>query len=504
MKSIFVCLPLSVLCLSLTSINAQEYSDLWGVDGEKWATHDRLPDFSYAGYAFGEAPIPDFEVVANVKDFGATGDGQTDDTKAFIDAIESTENGALFVPEGRYVISDILWIKKPNFVMRGEGPDKTTLFLNKPLQEIKPHASKRANGEPVSEYSWSGGFLWMKGRYLETFITNISQSSKRGERTLTVENGNALKPGQVIMIEQRELNPSSLLKHVYSGDTGNVKAIKKVRVPMLARIASIDGNQVTLDRNLRYDIQPQWSPRILIFSSSLYNSGIESLTCEFPNTPYLGHFSEQGWNAIEIAAAMNCWVKDVAIINADSGIFIGGYNVTIEGVLFTSDRDSHLGFTGHHAITVGRDCLVQNFDIQTRFIHDITMSAFAAGNVIKGGKGIDLTLDHHRRGPNHNLFTNLDLGAGTNPWLSGGGLGLGKHTAGNSVFWNLKSDFPVNMPAPGFGPATLAFVGFHSSDPTQKDPGSRWVETIWPDNLQPVDLHQAQLEKRLSQEAPEK
>ena len=50
-------------------------SALYGADGESWDPRGRLPDFSYAGYRAGEAPIPDVAVVANVRDQGAVGDG---------------------------------------------------------------------------------------------------------------------------------------------------------------------------------------------------------------------------------------------------------------------------------------------------------------------------------------------------------------------------------------------------------------------------------------------
>lgn len=74
-----------------------------------------------AGYAGNDRPIPTPPVVANVRDFGAKGDGVSDDSAAFLEAIEATNNGALYVPPGRYNISRVLWISKSNFVLRGAG-----------------------------------------------------------------------------------------------------------------------------------------------------------------------------------------------------------------------------------------------------------------------------------------------------------------------------------------------------------------------------------------------
>lgn len=52
--------------------------------------------------------------VANVKDYGATGDGLTDDTNAFVDAINSEL--PVYVPSGDYVVTEI-----SPFVIFGEG-----------------------------------------------------------------------------------------------------------------------------------------------------------------------------------------------------------------------------------------------------------------------------------------------------------------------------------------------------------------------------------------------
>ncbi len=57
-------------------------SALWGEQGEKWSAQSRLPDFSFAGYHCGEDPIPRVAVAASIRDFGARGDGVTDDTTA--------------------------------------------------------------------------------------------------------------------------------------------------------------------------------------------------------------------------------------------------------------------------------------------------------------------------------------------------------------------------------------------------------------------------------------
>ena len=84
LASLFIC-PLS----------AKETSDLWGKNGELWKpdpknqAYTKLLDFTDVGYMKGDVRLPDWPVGVNVKDFGAVGDGETDDTKALIEAIKA-------------------------------------------------------------------------------------------------------------------------------------------------------------------------------------------------------------------------------------------------------------------------------------------------------------------------------------------------------------------------------------------------------------------------------
>ena len=48
-----------------------------------------LPDFSFAGYKWGEEPIPDFEgEVISIEDYGAIANDKKDDTKALLITIK--------------------------------------------------------------------------------------------------------------------------------------------------------------------------------------------------------------------------------------------------------------------------------------------------------------------------------------------------------------------------------------------------------------------------------
>jgi len=141
MIKIAIWLQLSA-CLFVTlalSATAQETSVLWGKNGEAWdPATSRLKDFSNVGYMKGDVPIPDWPVKVKVTDFGAVPDDLIDDSKAFIDAIAACpDRGAVFVPNGRYIIEQRIVPKRDHFVLRGEDMYKTVLYMPKYLNEIE-------------------------------------------------------------------------------------------------------------------------------------------------------------------------------------------------------------------------------------------------------------------------------------------------------------------------------------------------------------------------------
>ena len=479
-------------------------SELWGEHGEKWSPQSRLPDFSFAGYQRGEAQIPTLPVKANVRNFGAKGDGLNDDTAAFRAAIASTSSGAILVPAGRYKITGLIPIDKPNIVLRGEGPQRSILFFPKTLTDVKPVNSATASGKPTIGYSWSGGFVCI-GR--EAFPKNelaavVAPFAKRGDEWLPVSRVEGISVGQWVDVKVSDDPGLSLARWIYNGDSGSLASLTPQSPMQVAKVAQIDATskRLRIDRPLRLDIRAEWHPVVEAFNPEVVNSGVESLGFEFPPVPYLGHFTEQGANPLEIKCAAHCWIRDVRIVNCDSGIFIrGGVHCTVSGVVLVSDRKPAGKDTGHHGISLyGADNLIAGFDFQQRFIHDISVeSAASAGNVFARGKGRDLCFDHHTYATFSNLFTDIDCGAGTRAWFCGGGKDLGKNSGCWTTFWNLRAAKKLTFPPASFSPMLINVVGIPSADAPVKIPDGKWFEPLTPESLVPQDLHAAQLARRL-------
>ena len=196
-----------------------------------------LPDFSYAGYRNGATDVPTARgTVVDVSDFGAIADDERDDSRAILAAIAHANDvfGPVVVRfgPGRYRISEVLKIERSDFVLQGggSGAGGTTLYFPRPLKQVDNSSAldelreyivelDKRQKEPglnldeyFSEYSWSGGFIWIQkpgtrpAPYLEEFDPEIEkladiQSGARGSTRITVSNSADLEAGDIIQVQ---------------------------------------------------------------------------------------------------------------------------------------------------------------------------------------------------------------------------------------------------------------------------------------------------------------
>ena len=527
---VFICCVtavLTVFCVfSAENNGTQTYSALWGEAGELWTPYSRLPDYSFAGYERGEAPLPELPVTHNIGDFGAVGDGVHDDTAAFQRAVAEVTSGVISIPPGRYIISDIIEIQKPNLVLRGAGKEHTTLYFPKTLTDVRPDWGATSGGWRTSNYSWSGGFIWVSGGNAGASLAEPGNAT-RGDSEIPVSDTTRFTPGQEIMLILHDDDAHSLVRYMYSDDPGSIRNLESgICLTQVFRVVDTAAGRIRVERPLRADIRPEWQPELIAFAPTVTRVGIEDVTFEFPAEPYRGHFKELGHNAIAMGGVAHCWIRDVHIKNAEGGVFFHGRFSRIEGVSFSATKRGDywtipgaghrafncaaghairpvVGFehTGHHAISIsGEDNVITGFDFQTCFLHDLAVSIGSAGNVFSNGRGVDMNFDHHRRGPYENLFTNIHVGRGSRVWASSGGMFLGRHCAVRGTFWNLRADNPLKPPFRGFGPWSVNVVGITTRKRSSVNPDGRWFEAIRPELLQPQNIHEAQRQRRLQRQ----
>ena len=446
-----------------------------------------IPDFSYAGYQNGEQRLPVAEgVVIDVAKFGALANDGQDDSAAIqraFDAANKIEQPVIIRFEaGTYRITSVLRINRSDFVLQGQGAGAmgTELHFPRPLRHVDKSPSldelrtyiRRLNkrqkepdlniNEYFSEYSWSGGFIWIQAPdtrpapYLEELDPSIEvlstiTSGVRGEDQFTVVDSSAIKAGQIIQLQwlNRAGQGSGILKAIYGENhalAGSHHWTFKERplVRQTVRVRSIEGNRVTIADALLHDIN-NTVPAQAASWIGLVNIGIEDMHLSFPESPTFGHHLEEGYNGIYFTSAFDSWARNLKVTNADSALLsYNSANLTFENIVTDGTR------TAHYAVHMGNvhNVIAKDLRVLNRVRHSLTFNTQSTKCVYqKAEVFVAPVLDQHAGANHQNLFDAVTLhapvreqdgkktiaiydGSGAGYWQPGHG--------GYNTTWNLK------------------------------------------------------------------
>jgi hypothetical protein len=486
---------LATLVLLLAGPALAETSGTWGTSGELFDPRGRLMDWSYAGYHYGEAPLPSSPATINVADQGATADDGIDDTTAFQSAIAAAAGGGVVsVPAGRFIVSDKLTLTQ-GVVLRGGGRDATVIDIPVSLTDL--YGNPGLEGDGTSSYSFGRAFIEARGNMSTVELAQVVANASRGDTTLALSDTAGIRVGQWVRLQQTDVN-GDLIDRLHADLMQSGADNIGDRWEFHTRVTAVSSGGIEIERALPVDVDTAWSPTVYQFAPSLSEVGVEHLTLRFPLTPYPGHFNEQGYNAIHFHRVVNSWVREVTIANADYGVNVTNcFFVTVAGVRLETSG-SRGAIVGHHGLNNGHggDNLFVGFDIRATFQHDLTNEWYATGVVFTKGRGVDLRMDHHRAAPYATLWAELDTGAGTQAFSSGGRADRGPHTAAYDTLWNVRAAADIPLPPDDYGPR-MNFIGFQTSSTVVTSPYDWWLETIGPDQIEPVNIWQAMRERRL-------
>ena len=477
--------------------HGSRHSALWGQAGRSFKEGGPLPDFSWAGYHAG-GELPNGKVSANVRAFGARGDGQADDTAAFQRALDQAPGGVLLVPRGHYRLTGQLNITRSGLTLRGEGTGAqgSVLEFASSIADLQGLTTL----PETNKLSWSGGLLQVFPKGTERSLTSVTGAARRGDNRLRVADASTIRPGDLLFLRLNEDGQRSLEQHLL-GEPGSEPAVR-LQSTCAARVLDwtfqvtrVEGNDVVLSQPLHTDVRLSWAPAV--WRMPLVSEvGIEHLAIDFPSTTYPGHHRERGYNAIDFSHnVVNAWIRDVEVRNCDSGIFVGRRSkwLTITQLRFVSSRPGDAkGNQGHHGVALSgcSDVLVTNLTFEAELIHELTLTHRAVGNVFSGpvhGKRLDLDL--HRDAPFENLFQNL---SGDLHVQDSGSVCYGPPAGVRNTYWALDH---LSVPSWIGGSAVVVGDVVSTEGPAS---GSTWIERI--PNVEPRDLQAAQRLRRQEQE----
>jgi len=379
-----------------------------------------LPDFSYAGYGFGLAPIPaDAGTIVDVTTHGAIPDDGLDDTRAVLRALTAASAAkgkvTLRFPKGRTQITEVLRITRSDIILdgAGNGPGGSELWFPRPLKlidqsqdydELRAYRvrEKKQRVEPehnidylFTEYTWAGGMIYVAPagsrpvsydgtKDVRDPVIATGVSGKQFGRTLIVDNAAELKAGDVVQLQWFSVDgpKSQILKSLY-GDT---------------------------------------------------DLAIGSHHWSFPNRPVVAQ-------ATRIAAVL-------------------GKTVTIADVTTTVDRRAHYSV---HVGTV-HNVLVKDLKVANPVVHPVSINTRSTRSVfLRSVVGKDAIIDQHSGSNHQNLFDaiemHIDPKQGKDGWhyqlWVGGGAPYWKPGHGlYNTLWSAKLVMPESIPAD----ATVAII----------------------------------------------
>lgn len=439
-----------------------------------------LPDFSRAGYALGERPLP--EVLGPVFDvtaapFGAVADDGVDDTvaiQAAVDAAGAAGGGVVLLPHGRLLVhcttdGPVLQITQDNVVLRGQGsgPNGSVLFLGAPGPD---RPVRRLGSVPGAQEARHVAAISVLGSEERRELAAFTAGVVRGQQEIAVTSSRELQVGMTVVVEchdetaEGEVTPPApdapdlpaqltrpfrLIQE--QNDTFGTLTRRHSWITQVEAVP--DAHTVRFAKPARFDQLLRHGLRIYSFEG-VRGVGIEHLRIEsaWPGG-YRHHkpFEEGGtvvrtakeqdylWNGIWMSSVVHGWVRDVIFQNLTQGVILSrAAQITIEDIRFE-------GQDGHAGVTFGwsNDNLLTRALFQGRMVHPVTVTMLAAGNVITDCEtlyegraqpsGAVPAVDLHGLCPYENLFDNL-RGFSVIP---GGDLSVMPHGGVRNVFWNV-------------------------------------------------------------------
>lgn len=398
-----------------------------------------LPDYSYAGYGFGLAAIPEGSgPVISVTDHGAKPNDDRDDSQAILAALEAANKVdgpvRLRFPAGRFILSEILWIRRSNIVIEGAGmgPGGTQIDFPRPLRLVdktnvldplraylkkndKQQVEKARNIDlPFSEYSWTGGFLWSRkpeGAKAPISLAAIN-SGRRGARELRLASSTPLRRGDIVTVSWRPDKgaESGIIASIYGPGvkvgSSHWSNPEQPLVTQTTRVEAVNGTTVRIASPLMHDISAS-VPASLERWDGLTNVGIRDLALVFPEGASFGHHLEQGYNGIHLNDVFDGWITGLRISNAESGILTdNAASVTISDIVTEGDREAH------YAVHLGsvHNVLVSDLLIANPVLHSLTFNTGSTRSVYRRATVLRKpTLDQHAGANHQNLYDDVTL-----------------------------------------------------------------------------------------------
>ena len=420
------------------------------------ANQNRIPDFSYAGYALGGVAIPEVPVVETISPVSGDNTSNIQDAINYI-AANYTVNpvtgfrGALFLNPGIYEVGGQIFLNESGIVLRGSGDgrdtDTPTIIRGTGNTPHQRDLIVIGGGNCCSWYERIGGTE-------QNITTNFVPTNSR---TFEVTDSSSYSVGDNIII----VHPCSnaWLASIDYGGTDTDPNWTENQYPIYYNriITNIVGNQITidapiynhLDRSLSQSYIQKYNRQNLVT-----HVGVENLKVEIESLG--GDDENHAWNAISLLQVEDAWVQDLTTIGYGlSGIYTRKSNrVSVINVHSLDPVAKVMGgrMYNFHAGEYSNNILFDNCYARNGRHHFVTNGTPSCSGIVvlrSSSENPKSTSEGHRQWSNGILFDNLiDFGTYHQNRETIGFFNRGSYgnshgwSAINSVLWNTSSERP--------------------------------------------------------------
>jgi len=277
---------------------------------------DIIPDFSCVGYHYGDEEVPYIsKIAARVK----APTGGADATSLIQSAIDNAESGVVYLAAGTYYISGTIVIKKSGIVLRGEG-DATKLIATGTDNEVQHNLIELGDLDGGGLYTDNAGAVEIDEDYVPL-----------GRNYVKVTDASGFKVGDYIVIFRPATQEwiSDLRMDVIPGEDTKQWTTAGYGISIERYITKIEGNNIFLDAPIVMALDKHYSTCTVMKagyrSPRISESGVEDLYMESEYDKSNVYDENHCWNAIVVANAINCWVRNV------TGVHFGHSTVGLNG-----------------------------------------------------------------------------------------------------------------------------------------------------------------------------
>lgn len=432
-----------------------------------------LQDYSYAGYKYGEVPLPTpngqvFDVTK--PPYNADKTGVNDATIAIQTAINAAQingGGVVYLPAGMYKVNPgtnnfCLRITKEDIILKGDGVGRT-FILNSSFQM----ADK-------SIISVSGSSAW---NATPSSIARLRTDVMNPTTTLPIDNPALFAVGDMVMV-RNFINDDWINEHnenEWLGEGANLRGIMYCRY-----IKAVDRTMrtITLDVPLRYALKVRDNAMVFKLNGMISEVGLSDFSIGNVQHPGVTGYGEEdhriagtaafdceGSFVIRYNSVVNAWIKNVSTYRPSTnstgthmlsnGILINNSkNVTIENCSMSYAQYGGGGGNGYAYRISANETLITN-STSSHVRHGYVFSSmWCSGNVIHKCKDINtgfqtgntgnmrtngIDSDHHQHFSQSNLIDSsyCENSAFVAFYRNFGSVPKHNLTSTHTTFWNI-------------------------------------------------------------------